>query len=40
MKWRERGAAVVLTLRSLSHTTDRWEQFWKKIDRFGFPDPA
>lgn len=40
MKWRERGAGVVLTLRALSHTTDRWDQFWRKIDRFGFPDAA
>jgi hypothetical protein len=36
-KWRERGAAVVLSLRSLSYTTGRWEQFWAKINRYGFP---
>ena len=40
MKWKERGAAVVLSLRSLSYTTKRWYQFWKKIDRFGFPVAA
>lgn len=36
-KWRERGAAVVLSLRSLSYTAGRWEQFWAKINRYGFP---
>jgi len=36
MKWKEGGAAAVLSLRCLSHTTNRWDQFWKKIDRFGF----
>lgn len=40
MKWKARGAAVVLSLRSLSYTTKRWDQFWKKIDRFGFPVAA
>ena len=40
MKWKKRGAVVVLSLRSLSHTSKRWEQFWKKIDRFGFPVAA
>lgn len=36
-KWREEGAAGVLSLRSLSYTPGRWEQFWAKIDRYGFP---
>jgi hypothetical protein len=36
-KWREQGAAVVLSLRALSYTPGRWEQFWAKIDRYGFP---
>jgi hypothetical protein len=36
-KWREQGAAGVLSLRSLSYTPGRWEQFWAKIDRYGFP---
>src|SRR4051812_3464822 len=36
-KWREQGAAVVLSLRVLSYTPGRWEQFWAKIDRYGFP---
>jgi hypothetical protein len=36
-KWREEGAAIVLSLRALSYTAGRWEQFWAKIDRYGFP---
>jgi len=37
MKWKEPGAAAVLSLRCLSYTTGRWSQFWSKIDRYGFP---
>jgi len=40
MKWKEAGAAVVLSLRALSHSIGRWEQFWSKIDQFGFPVAA
>jgi hypothetical protein len=40
MKWKERGAAVVLSLRTLSHSIGRWEQFWSKIDQYGFPVAA
>jgi hypothetical protein len=40
MKWSEEGAAVVLSLRSLSYTTERWDQFWSKVDRWGFPVAA
>jgi len=36
-KWKEQGAAIVLSLRTLSYTEGRWEQFWAKIDRYGFP---
>ena len=36
-KWREQGAAFVLGLRTLSYTPGRWEQFWAKINRYGFP---
>jgi hypothetical protein len=37
MKWGGRGAAVVLSLRALNYTPSRWDQFWNKIDRYGFP---
>ena len=36
-KWKEEGAAAVLSLRTLIYTEGRWDQFWAKIDRFGFP---
>lgn len=40
MKWKELGAAVVLTLRTLSHSSGRWEQFWSQLDSYGFPVAA
>jgi hypothetical protein len=40
MKWKEPGAAAVLSLRCLTYTTDRWSQFWKRIDRYGYPVAA
>jgi hypothetical protein len=40
MRWKEDGAAAVLTLRTLSYTTGRWEQFWQKIDATGLPQAA
>ena len=35
MRWKEKGVKVVLSLRELVQTQGRWEQFWKKIDRYG-----
>jgi hypothetical protein len=40
MKWKEPGAAAVLSIRCLTYTTERWSQFWNKIDRYGFPVAA
>jgi hypothetical protein len=40
MKWKEPGAATVLSVRCLTYTTERWDQFWSKIDRHGFPVAA
>jgi hypothetical protein len=40
MKWTEGDAAVVLSLRALSYTPERWSQFWSKVDRWGFPVAA
>jgi hypothetical protein len=40
MKWKEPGAAAVLSVRCLTYTTERWGQFWGKIDRYGFPVAA
>ena len=36
-KWKDAGAKAVLSLRTLIYTEGRWEQFWAKIDRYGFP---
>ena len=35
MRWKEKGARIVLSLRALSESTGRWNQFWDKINRFG-----
>jgi hypothetical protein len=40
MKWKEPGAAAVLSVRCLTYTKERWSQFWSKIDRYGFPVAA
>jgi len=36
MRWKEHGAFVVLTLRCVRYSEGRWNQFWQKIDRYGF----
>ena len=36
MKWKDKGASIVLSLRTLSYTNSRWQQFWDKINRYGF----
>ena len=36
-KWKTAGAGTVLSLRALSYSDGRWEQFWSKVDRYGFP---
>ena len=40
MKWKEPGAAAVLSVRCLTYTTERWSQFWSRIDQYGFPVAA
>jgi hypothetical protein len=40
MRWKERGAAAVLSVRCLTYTPERWGQFWSRIDRSGFPVAA
>lgn len=40
MKWTGDGAAVVLSLRTLTYTPERGDQFWAKVDRWGFPVAA
>jgi len=35
MRWKSNGAKIVLSLRALTHTLGRWNQFWQKINQFG-----
>ncbi len=37
MRWKEEGASMLLTLRSLVCSTGHWRSFWEKMDRYGFP---
>jgi len=37
MRWKEKGAGIILSLRALVLTKDRWSQFWAKLDPYGFP---
>ncbi len=37
MRWKETGASVVLSLRTLVLTASRWSQFWNKLNQYGFP---
>jgi hypothetical protein len=36
-RWKDKGASFVLSIRSLRLTSQRWQQFWKKIDLQGCP---
>lgn len=35
-RWKDDGATIVLTLRSLHITHGRWDQFWNKYSQYGF----
>ena len=35
MRWKDQGAKVILSLRSLVQSKGRWQQFWDKIDQYG-----
>jgi len=35
MRWKNKGAKVVLSLRALVQTKGRWKQFWNNIEQFG-----
>ena len=37
MRWKEKGAAIVISIRSLILSNKRWGQFWKRIDESGCP---
>ena len=40
MRWKEVGVSIVLGLRTLVLTTERFSQFWDKINRYGLPKVA
>jgi hypothetical protein len=39
-KWKNKGAGIVLNLRCMVRSDGYWEQFWKKINQYGFPVAA
>lgn len=36
MKWKDKGASAVLSLRSLTYSDGRWKILWSKINQYGF----
>ena len=36
VRWKDSGASVVLTIRSIHMTTFRWDQFWNKYSQYGY----
>lgn len=36
MRWDAKGAAEVLSLRTMVKTDGRWDEFWEKVSRYGF----
>ncbi len=40
MKWKEKGAAAVLSLRCINYSKGSWEQFWQKVSQYGVPRNA
>lgn len=40
MRWKDKGAAAILSLRALMKSDGRWEQFWSKVNQYGFPIAA
>ena len=40
MRWKEKGASIILSLRALILTSTRWQQFWDKLNLDGFPIAA
>lgn len=36
MKWKEKGASAILSLRTLTYSDGRWGMLWSKINQYGF----
>jgi hypothetical protein len=37
MRWKDEGAAAIISIRAIKLTPQRWESFWSKIDQYGVP---
>lgn len=37
MRWKEKGMGVILSLRTLARSDGKWDQFWQKVNQYGFP---
>jgi len=35
MRWKDKGAKVIVSLRALVQSKGRWQQFWANIDQHG-----
>ena len=35
MRWKDKGAKVILSLRALVQSKGRWQQFWGNIEQYG-----
>ncbi len=35
MKWKDKGAAAVLSLRCMNYSKGVWQQFWQKVNQYG-----
>ncbi len=35
MRWKNKGAKVILSLRALVQSKGRWQQFWGNIEQYG-----
>jgi len=40
MKWKDKGAAAVLSLRCINYSKGKWTQFWQKVNQYGVPVAA
>lgn len=40
MKWKNKGAGIVLSLRTLVYSGTHFQQFWGKINQYGYPKAA
>jgi hypothetical protein len=39
MRWKNKGAKVILSLLALVQSKGRWQQFWENIEQYGSQIP-